>query len=110
MSFEREGRSCRPLHADVVVCGGVERVLLLAGVLKTLEKCISGVLVLGDPALLCRENEAGGRGCHQRTSRESAFLSFIVLDIRVACRNTTLSNVLRVPDLRLVEHGRLLES
>lgn len=50
-SFEREGRPGRPLDANVVVRRGVQRVLLLYGVLVALEERISGVLVFGNPAL-----------------------------------------------------------
>lgn len=57
-SLERERCSCRPLHTDVIVRGGVQRVFLLAGVLKALKELISCVLVLRDAALLGRGDAA----------------------------------------------------
>ena len=52
--LEREGRPGRPLDANVVVCRGVEGVLLLNGVLVALEQRVPGVLVFGNPALYIR--------------------------------------------------------
>lgn len=50
-SFEGEGRPSRPLDANIVVCGGIQGVLFLAGVLEVLEECVTSVLVLGDTVL-----------------------------------------------------------